>query len=352
MIKLKPYLYLTVIMAILTLTACAGNSEKPQASPSELSKQAKPEVFTADEGGSITEIDAATNKAIHTISLEGIVHNVQVTPDGKVVGAVLIPNMDMNGQGHDSSMKMSGFALFFDTATDQLIKKVEVGNHPAHIVFTQDGKYVLVTNNEDNNVSVIDAKTYQVFQTISTGKGPHGFRISPDSKLAYVANMGEDTVSVLDLNNLKELKKIKVGQTPVTTGITSDGKMMVATINGENALAIVDLKTDKVEKVKVGAGPAQVYIEPDNKFAWVANQGTASNPSHTVTKIDLLAKKAVATIQTGKGSHGVVASDDNKFIYVTNMFDNTVSVINTNENKVINTIQVGKTPNGISFKGE
>ncbi|WP_411682869.1 hypothetical protein [Clostridium thailandense] len=43
--------------------------------------------------------------------------------------------------------------------------------------------------------------------------------------------------------------------------------------------------------------------------------------------MDLATKKVVATIETVKGDHGVVTSTDNKFVYVTNMYDNTVSVI-------------------------
>jgi YVTN family beta-propeller protein len=87
-----------------------------------------------------------------------------------------------------------------------------------------------VTNNEDDNVSVIDLATYNVIQNISTGNGPHGFRIAADSKTAYIANMGEDTVSVIDLESMKESKKIVVGNTPVTTGVTRDGKTLVGNL--------------------------------------------------------------------------------------------------------------------------
>lgn len=141
-----------------------------------------------------------------------------------------------------------------------------------------------------------------------------------------------------------------MGLTPVTTGITSDGKTMVASLNAENSLAIVDLATDEVEKVKVGAGPGQVFIDSDNRFAFVANQGTEKNPSNTLTKIDLFTKKVVATIQVGKGAHGIVVSTDNQYVFVTNMFENTMSVINNSTNQVIATIAVGQTPNGISIK--
>ncbi len=308
-----------------------------------------PFYYTANEGGSISKVDALSNKLIKNIPLEGIVHNVQISPDGKMLAAVLIPKMpEMTSRGKDE--KMAGIALFFSIKDDRLVKKVAVGEHPAHIVYTQNGRYILVTNNEDNTVSVIDARTYKVIQTIATGKGPHGLRISSDSKYAYVANMGEDTVSIINVSALKEERRITVGKTPVQTGITRDGKTLVVTLNAENALAVVELATGKVQKIEVGNGPAQVFIEPDDKYAFVANQGTSASPSNTVSKRDLKARRVTATIAVGKGAHGVVTDDDNKFIYVTNMFDNTVSVIDNSRNAVVATVPVGQTPNGITYK--
>lgn len=359
MIKPKYLKYIGAALLSLTITACSGIQKQTQNAPQPQQPQQpqQPAVeqkaayyYTANEGGSITKIDASTNRVIATITVNGSAHNVQVSPDGKVVGATVAP--DMEGKTEHGTMSMKNLAVFYDSETDKLIKEVEVGEHPAHIVFTHDGNYALVTNNEGNNVSVIDMKNYTVVNSIPTGKGPHGFRISKDNKFAYVANMDEDSVSVLDISSFKELRKIKVGKTPVTTGITSDGKTLVATSNAENTLAIVDLDTDKVEKIPVGAGPAQVYIQNDDKYAFVANQGTEKNPSNTVTKIDLTTRKVAATIFAGKGAHGVVTSDDNKYVYVTNMYENTVSVIDNDQNKVVAIVAVGKTPNGISFRGK
>jgi YVTN family beta-propeller protein len=370
---MKKYLVLlftTILMVSLLLAGCGNSTDKGNEKTSEetenkndsSSNQEEQFVFTADEGGSITKINVKEQIVTSIIEVEGAVHNIQVSPDGKVVGATVVPEMNDHGKNssdgsheessddtHAASMNMNGKALFFDPITDKLIKEVEVGNHPAHIVFTEDGKYVLVTNNEDNNVSVIDTKDYSVIQTIPTGKGPHGFRVSQDSQLAYVANMGEDTVSVLNLNSLKEEKKIKVGETPVTTGITSDNKTLVVTLNKENAIAIVDLDSGKVDIVTVGIGPAQIYIQQDNQYAYVANQGTEDSPSHSLTKIDLKTKQVAATIETGQGSHGVVTSPDSKFSFVTNMFEDTVTMIDNSEDTVIKTLKVGKTPNGISI---
>ncbi|WP_282155995.1 YncE family protein [Cytobacillus gottheilii] len=360
---------LTILLALgVVLAGCSsgnltgeGSEEKEPVSEVEeieqtneqteetVDEQADQYYFTANEGGSISKIDAASNTIVSKIEVEGSVHNVQVSPDGKTIGATVVPSMGGHSGGHSEEMTMTGKAIFYDIESDELIKEVEVGNHPAHIVFTENGKFAVVTNNEDNNISVIDTESYTVVKTIDTGKGPHGFRISPDSQIAYIANMGEDTVSVVNLDTMTEEKRIKVGTAPVTTGITSDGKTLVATLNGENALALVDLETEKVGKVEVGVGPAQVYIEANDQFAYIANQGTEETPSNSATVVDLSEKKVTATIETGKGSHGVVVSPDSKRVYVTNMFEDTVSVIDTDKNKVIETIEVKGVPNGISI---
>jgi len=50
----------------------------------------------------------------------------------------------------------------------------------------------------------------------------------------------------------------------------------------------------------------------------------------------------VETIEVGSGAHGVVISEDDQYTFVTNTFDDTVSVIAT--------VEVGETPNGITLK--
>lgn len=70
----------------------------------------------------------------------------------------------------DGEHEMNGYAYFYDTASEELVKKVEVGPHPAHIVFTMDVNFILISNNEGNNVTVLDAKTFQRKGTIPTGK--------------------------------------------------------------------------------------------------------------------------------------------------------------------------------------
>ncbi|WNF22555.1 YncE family protein [Mesobacillus jeotgali] len=333
-----------IVLAGCGTDATTKVEEKPEVKAAKQEQTLEKFYFTANEGGTISKINVKDNKVTETIQADGVVHNIQLSPDGKVVAATLVPE---SGHGHGShGDEASGKVLFYDANTNDLLKEVEVGNHPAHVVYTGDGKYVLVTNNEDDTVSVINARTYEVVKTIPTGKGPHGFRISADSKFAYIANMGEDTVSAINLETFAE-ERIKTGNTPVTTGVTKDGKTLAVTLFSENSLAIVDLETKQVVKVEVGTGPAQVYIGPDSKYAYVANQGTEETPSNSMSIVNLETKTVVDEILTGNGAHGVTVSGDGKFAYVTNMFDNTVSIIDL-ESKRVDTIDVGEIPNGIT----
>ncbi|MBT2685402.1 YncE family protein [Bacillus sp. ISL-37] len=333
----------------IVLAGCGSDDttkvqEKPAANTVKQEQVLEKYYFTANEGGTISKVNVKDNKVTDTIMADGVVHNIQLSPDGKVVGATLVPHTEGGHRGHGD--ESPGKVLFYDAYTNELLKEVEVGNHPAHVVYSGDGKYVLVTNNEDDTVSVIDAATYEVVKTIPTGNGPHGFRITADSKFAYIANMGEDTVSAINLETFEE-ERIKTGNTPVTTGVTKDGKTLMATLFAENALAIVDLETKQVVKVEVGTGPAQVYIGPDGKYAYVANQGTEESPSNSMSIVDLETKAVVDEIKTGNGAHGVTVSSDGKFAYVTNMFENTVSIIDL-DSKQVETIDVGEIPNGIT----
>ncbi len=124
---------------------------------------------------------------------------------------------------------------------------------------------------------------------------------------------------------------------------------MYFALNGEDAVGRVNVATRTLAgKIPVGRGPVQLFVTPDGRTCLVANQGTKADPDDTVSVIDTRTFTVVATVKTGKGSHGVAIDGKGKFAYVTNTFDNTVSVIDVGARKVVATVPVGAGPNGIS----
>ncbi|WP_241781714.1 hypothetical protein [Paenibacillus sp. DMB5] len=121
---------LTVAILSVSITAC-GSAQKnnSDATPSATtatnaesttgtsnSQNSSPVIlYTADEGGSITKIDANTYKVIKSIDIDGSVHNVQISPDGKTVGVTVVPTMGEMEEGAENAQsehEMNGYAYF------------------------------------------------------------------------------------------------------------------------------------------------------------------------------------------------------------------------------------------------
>ena len=129
-----------------------------------------------------------------------------------------------------------------------------------------------------------------------------------------------------------------------------DGKQVYVSLRDENSVAVIDTATrEVVGKIGVGRNPIQLYAA-GRDLMYVANQGSESDPDNTVSVIDTRRKTLIKTMTTGKGAHGVVASDDGRFVFVTNSVDNTVSAIDNGSQEVVATYPVGLNPNGISYR--
>lgn len=320
---------------------------------------AAPKVYVANEtDGTVSVIATDTRQTVRTVTVGAGAHNVQATADGQRVwvtnngtppaDAGHAAHQGMSGAAH-AAMAASGEVWAIDTATDTVVGKVPVGNHPAHVVVSPDGRWVYVTNGGDNTVSVVDAGAMKEVATIATGAFPHGIRLSPDGQQAYVANLKGGTVSVIDTASRKEVESIPVGKGPAQVGFTGDGRLAFVSLSQENQVAVIDPRTRKVlRKVPVGNGPIQLFATPDNQRLLVANQGNRKTPGRTVSVIDLTSFKVTASIRTGRGAHGVVVDADGRQAYVSNLYDNTVTVIDLAAHKPVATVPVGAGPNGIS----
>ncbi len=109
------------------------------------------------------------------------------------------------------------------------------GSSPNSIVAT--GKYVFVSNGNNDSISVVDTKNFEVKREISLcldkrlkklrGIIPFGLALSPDFKTLFVAESGINAVGIIDLSTMKVKGHIPVGWFPSKLKITSDGKYLV-----------------------------------------------------------------------------------------------------------------------------
>jgi len=94
--------------------------------------------------------------------------------------------------------------------------------------------------------------------------------------------------------------------------------------------------------ISVGKIPDGVFLNLDTNRAYIPNTG-----SNTVSVIDTTTNTVIDTIKVGVDPEGMVINPDTNRAYVANTGSNNVSVIDTTTNTVIDTIRVGIFPDTV-----
>ena len=165
--------------------------------------------------------------------------------------------------------------------------------------------YYLLTLNQEPNLSVIDPLL--------------GFGGSKLITLVMLKSPGEDWA------------------------LTADRARLFVSMPLAGAVAVVDTTTWKViAEVAAGARPTRLALQPDGKYLWAV--GDAG-----VTAVDAASLKVAAAIPTGAGAHEVAFSDDNRFAYVSNRADGTLSVIDIRGLAKLKDVKTGAPASALAY---
>jgi YVTN family beta-propeller protein len=206
---------------------------------------------------------------------------------------------------------------------------------------------LIVVNKTDNTVSILDPATGRALATVPVGSGPHEAEVLPGGKLVAVSDYGKQgapghTLSLVDLDKGDRASVIELGEGARPHGMDalSDGRLLVSA-EGKKELLVVDPKAGKVvARIPTGKEVSHMVVaSPDGKRAFVANIGSGS-----VTAIDLVARKVLRHIETGKGAEGIDITPDGREVWVTNREADTVSVLDAGTLEVSATLPAAQFP--------
>ena len=132
-----------------------------------------------------------------------------------------------------------------DLTSGRIEAKVSVGSLPSAMVFTGDGRDLLVVSQGNDMLHEIDLATRRVVRSVTVGVEPDAVTVAPGGTtgagVALVANQGDDTVTPVDLGTWKVGRAIPVGLQPVAIAVAS-GTAFVADF-GSNQVTPIDLAT-------------------------------------------------------------------------------------------------------------
>jgi DNA-binding beta-propeller fold protein YncE len=216
---------------------------------------------------------------------------------------------------------------------------VPTGFFPQGIAIDPAGKFIYTANSDDNTVSMFTinqttgvlSPTSPTTVPIGAGTSPGFVTVDPTGKFAYVSNQDNDTISMFTINS--------------TTGVlTATSPTTVAT----------------------GISPFGVAVSPNDKFAYVPNNGSGGAITNGVSQYTInsttgvLTPNTPAAVAAGNAPTAVAVDPTSKYAYVVNRNDNTVSMytinsttgnltLNTTTNNPTGTISTGTQPYRIGF---
>jgi YVTN family beta-propeller protein len=182
-----------------------------------------------------------------------------------------------------------------DARTGRRLLTVGVGDGPSDVAVAAGA--VWVAGGLDDTVTRLDARTGRVAATLHVGVPPEGIRtIAAGPDAVWVT--GRDVVMEIDPGSNRVVRRIAI-DSPSGPVLTHDS-LWVASEDGRRVVRL-DRHTGRRE-AEVAVGDNPTFVAADDRFAWVLNNGEG-----TVTQIDALTNRVVGTIGVGARSYRLVA---------------------------------------------
>ncbi|MEV4515225.1 putative Ig domain-containing protein [Dactylosporangium sp. NPDC049525] len=292
-------------------------------------------VYVANQGDTVSVIDADTNAVTATIGVGRTPQGLAVDP---VTNTVYVSNAEdgtvsvIDGASntvtatidfHDEFSFPTAVAVNSTTGkvyvshNNQPVSVIDVATNaitgsidlifPKGIGVDQSTNTVYVTT-DTGDLAVVDGSTNAVTTTIDVGNtsqgGTQDVVVSPGIGKVYVTNPFSDTVSVVDSATNTITATIGVGNNPDGVAVDPTTGAVFVTNLLDNTVSVIDGSTNTViETVPVGADPIAVAVDPDTHVAYVVNEG-----SNNVSVLTPVAPLAVTTTSLPNGQLGVAYS--------------------------------------------
>jgi len=255
-----------------------------------------------------------------------------------------------------------------DTGGDSVVATVAVGTRPRGVKVTSDGKTVFVAlsgspkcppsmpdeecaklkvDKSKDGIAVIDAATRTVTKVLPGGSDPEAFDISADGKLLYVSNEDAGVASIIEIGTGTVRSTVKTGREPEGVTVSPDGKTVWITGETDHDLTVLDAETGmKATSVVVGTRPRGVAFLPNGTRAYSTNEGAG-----TVSVIDVASRKVIGTIKLpGEAKPmGITVNRDGSTLYVSTGRAGSVVSIDPATDSLTGSVMVGKRPWGIAL---
>lgn len=242
-------------------------------------------------------------------------------------------------------------------------KMTPLGDLPLNIAISPSGKLAAVTNNGYGTqyVQLINIKTGKTIDSAILGKSWLGLTFAHDGKSVYASGGNDNIIVKLPIKNnrFQPAEAIVLGkpwpERISIAGLTVDkaGKKLYTVTKENNSLYVIDLQNKNIlSRHELGGEGYTCILSPDQATLYITCWGCDK-----VIIFDTAQQKITGSVDVGDNPNDMSLTKNGNYLFVANALDNSVSVIDTRNLKVIETLNAalypdapsGSTSNGVAL---
>jgi len=227
----------------------------------------------------------------------------------------------------------------------------KLGDLPLNLAVSASGRFAAVTNNgqSDQSVYLIDAVNRRVLDTIPVKAAWFGLAFSGDEKYLYASGGNRNIIMKFSISNNKlaladSLILGKPWPEKISpTGIAIDDKknLLYVVTKENNSLYILDLKKNNApQRFKLDGEGYACLLSDDRQKLYISCWGCEK-----ILVFSTSARTFAKSIRVGSNPNDICLSKNGRYLYSANSNDNSVSCIDLQSGKVIETLVASLFPN-------
>ncbi|MBN9296773.1 MAG: bifunctional YncE family protein/alkaline phosphatase family protein [Filimonas sp.] len=233
-------------------------------------------------------------------------------------------------------------------------KSLPLGDLPLNLVVSRSKKLAAVTNNGQSvqSIQLIDVKNERLLDSMIIPKSWFGLKFSADEKFLYAAGGNDNRIikyavqngklAVADSFLLGKKWPVKIG--PSGLDIDDEKNLLYVVTKEDNKLYVFDLVTKEIkQQVQLNAEAYTCLLSADKKTLFITCWGCDKVLLYNTATASLSGEIAV-----GDNPNDMCLSKNGRYLYVANANDNSVSLIDVQAGKVIETLNAALYPNAPS----
>jgi YVTN family beta-propeller protein len=301
------------------------------------------------------------------------------------------------GKSSSTTTPKAEWVFVYDVSSGKLVKKqqINIPNTYNGLAWAKDGSRFFVSGGIDDRVYVYASNGSQYIpdapfillghnsnqtdpfpkydggllkdtpaKAVATGAVVAGIAVSKDGKTLVAANFENDSISIIDITTRKVTKEIKffrpgdkiaTGEFPFDVAIKSAENGQAAKVfissQRDNEVLAVDITSGQITRIPIGSQPNKVLLSSSQNRLYVANGNDDS-----ISVIDTNNNRVIQTISLsrpgekykGANPNSLTLSPDGRTLYVTLGGENAIAVVDLQGGRVNGRIPTGWYPNSVS----